>query len=204
VSIDAQRVGRIATMAAVLAALMIAPVCGRTAHAYSLEGPKWPTLKENFRYVIPGANSATFSAAFRQAMIDWNQVSKFKYFGVDSSANPCLQSGPNGGALMPTACGQAFGSGVLAITFYNFDGSNRMTHAGTAFNSHVDFSVYSGALRANTTDFRRVAIHELGHALGLAHENNPNIPAIMSPTISNIQKPQPDDIDGARALYGAP
>ena len=202
-SIDAQRVGRIAAVF-VLAALVAAPFGSRPARAYALEGPKWGTLKENFRYVIPGAHSATFSAAFRQAMVDWNQVSKFKYFGVNSSVNPCYQSGPNGGELMPTACGQAFGSGVLAITFYNFNGSNRMTHAGTAFNAHVNFSVYTGALRSNTMDFRRVAVHELGHALGMAHENNPNIPAIMAPTISNIEKPQTDDINGVRAMYGAP
>jgi len=203
VSIDAQRTGRIAAGAIVLAALTAAPVASRPANAYALEGPKWGTLKENFDYVIPG-RAAAFSAAFRQAMIDWNQVSKFKYNGVKASANPCLMSGPNGGEFMPTACGRAFGSGVLAITFYNFNGSNRMTHAGTAFNSHVDLSVYSGALKPNTMDFRRVAVHELGHALGLAHENNPNIPAIMAPTISNIEKPQPDDIRGVRALYGAP
>jgi hypothetical protein len=203
VSIDAQKAGRIAAGAVVLAALIATPLATRPASAYALEGPKWGTLKENFDYVIPGRNVA-YSNAFRQAMIDWNQVSKFKYDGIKASANPCAMSGANGGGFDTTACGQAFGSGVLAITFYNFNGSNRMTHAGTAFNSHVNFSIYAGALRPNTMDFRRVAVHELGHALGLAHENNPNIPAIMAPTISNIEKPQPDDIKGVRALYGAP
>jgi len=203
VSIDAQRAGRIATGAIVLAALIVAPVASRPANAYALEGPKWSALRVGFRYLIPG-RAAAYSNAFAQAMIDWNQVSKFKYVGVKSSANPCATSGANGGGFDATACGQAFGSGVLAITFYNFDGSNHMTHAGTAFNSNVNFSIYDGALKPNIMDFRRVAVHELGHALGLAHENNPNIPAIMAPTISNIEKPQPDDINGVRALYGAP
>lgn len=189
--------------AIVLAALTTMPFGGRQANAYSLEGPKWGSLRVGFRYLIPG-RAAAFSTAFRQAMIDWNQVSAFKFVGIDSSGKPCASSGPNGGAFSATACGQAFGSGVLAITFYNYDGSNRMTHAGTVFNSHVNFSIYPGPLRFNTTDFRRVAVHELGHALGLGHEYNSSIPAIMAPTVSNIQKPTVDDIEGARALYGAP
>jgi predicted Zn-dependent protease len=202
VSIDPRKFGRTLTASVMLALLATATFASRPAHAYALEGPKWG-VRAYFRYVIPG-RAAAFSTAFKQAMIDWNQVSKFKYVGEDSSANPCANTGPNGGGFGANACGQAFGSGVLAVTFYNFTSANQMTHAGTVFNAHVVFSVYSGALKPNTTDFRRVAVHELGHALGLDHETNPNIPAIMAPVISNIEKPQPDDIAGARALYGAP
>ena len=202
-SIDPRKLGRTATAAAMLAVLATASLGGRPAHAYALEGPKWASLRVSFGYVIPGRNAA-YSAAFRQAMIDWNQTSKFKYFGTQSSANPCATSGANGGGFSTTACGQAFGSGTLAVTFYNFTGSNQMTHAGTVFNANVPFSIYSGALRPNSTDFRRVAVHELGHALGLDHENNSSIPAIMAPFISNIETPRTDDIRGVRAMYGAP
>lgn len=199
--IDAQKLRRTATASVVLAALATATLAAQPAQAYALEGPKWSTLRVNFRYLIlyrPG----TYSTAFRQAMAYWDQVSAFTYVGIKASGNPCNTSGPNGAAFSTTACGQAFGSGVLAITFYDFTSNNRMIHAGTMFNSNVNFSIYSGPLKPNTTDFGRVALHELGHALGLAHETNPNIPAIMAPTVSNIQRPQPDDINGVRALYG--
>jgi predicted Zn-dependent protease len=203
VSIDPKKLGRTAMAAVMLAVLATASLGGRPAHAYALEGPKWGSLRVSFGYVIPGRNAA-YSMAFRQAMIDWNQTSKFKYFGTQTSANPCSTSGANGGGFSTTACGKAFGSGTLAVTFYNFTGSNQMTHAGTVFNANVPFTIYSGALRPNATDFRRVAVHELGHALGLDHENNSSLPAIMAPFVSNIETPRTDDIRGARALYGAP
>jgi len=186
-----------------LAVLATASLSGRPAHAYALEGQKWATPKVIFHYIVPG-HSSLYAAALKHAMLDWNAVSAFKYTPYGSAASPCTTSGPNGVGFSTTACGQAFGSGTLAVTMYEYTSANQMTHAGTVFNSHVAFAVYSGPLRSDTTDFRRVAVHELGHALGLAHENNPKIPAIMAPTVSDIETPQADDIAGARALYGAP
>jgi hypothetical protein len=190
--------------AAAIGAALIGVLVAGSAAAYTLEGPRWGSLRVNFDYIVSGTSNSAFSKALWQALVDWNQESRFKFYGVARSANPCNTAAPNGAAFGASACGQAFGSGVLAITMYTYDGNKHFLHAGTVFNSHVNFSVYSGPLRYYSTDFRRVAVHEMGHALGLGHQNNFSIPAIMQPYASNIEKPQTDDINGIRALYGAP
>ncbi len=185
-----------------LAALLTIAAGSRQAQAYALEGPVWATGTAKFAYIVPGTSGSGYSYALKQAMADWNAVSNFKWAPQGVSANPCANTGLAGARLSSTACGQTFGSSTLAVTFYNYGFANHFIHVGTVFNSHVKFGVYSGALMSGSTDFRRVAVHELGHALGLDHENNSGIPAIMAPTVSNIQKPQPDDINGTRAMYG--
>jgi hypothetical protein len=109
---------------------------------------------------------------------------------------------PNGAAFGANDCGDAFGSGTLAVTTYTTTLGNFFAHAGIVFNSNVGFLSYDGSLKTNL-DFKRVALHELGHVLGLDHENDPSIPAIMAPDISNIYQLQPDDIAGAVSLYGS-
>jgi predicted Zn-dependent protease len=184
----------------VLAALAIAMPAAHSAHAYALEGQKWPTAKTSFAYRIPG-KSTLFSTAMKQAMADWTRVTPFTYTPLNQSAAPCNMNAVNGAGFGATACGQAFGSTTLAVTITTFTSASIYVHAGTVFNAHKTFSVYAGSLKAGSTDFRRVAVHELGHALGLAHETKSGVQAIMQPLVSNIEKPQPDDIAGVRFLY---
>jgi hypothetical protein len=192
-----------AALGALMATGLFATVA-HPAHAYALEGQTWVNKRATFDYVIPGANSAAYTAALFRGFEYWNQTSAFKWVVTRKSANPCAQSGANGAGFAATDCGQAFGSGVLGITTYSFTSANRFIHVGTVFNSHVTFSVYDGPLRSGSIDFRRVALHEMGHALGMDHENNPNIPAIMAPDVGNVFKPTADDIRGVRAMYGPP
>jgi predicted Zn-dependent protease len=171
-----------------------------SAHAYALEGQKWPTATTSFAYRIPG-RALVFSTAMKQALAEWNTATPFKYKPLNRAAAPCNLKAVNGAEFAQTGCGnEAFGSSTLAVTFTEFSGKT-FVHAGTVFNAHKTFSVYSGPLKAASFDFRRVAVHELGHALGLAHETKAGVKAIMQPVVSNIEKPQPDDIAGVRALY---
>ncbi|MCL6561990.1 MAG: matrixin family metalloprotease [Firmicutes bacterium] len=69
----------------------------------------------------------------------------------------------------------------------------------------IDLNTYYTA-GYSTTHVEAISGHELGHALGLAH--NPTCPVLMNPddayTTCDIYTPQQDDINGVNAIYGAP
>jgi Matrixin len=93
------------------------------------------------------------------------------------------------------------GGGVLGDTsaFYN--------RAGSAPYDMVDSDIaLSMDLVNSNSDMDRVATHEWGHALGLAHSNLNN--QVMSGTpdsqYNSLTNLQADDIRGCRCLYGMP
>ena len=139
--------------------------------------------------------------AFIKAMESWNGKSAFAYSGDDKYVDPCDFNPPNGVAITPCF---AFGSSTIAITLSgnNLDGT--LLETDIFFNPNVNWGVHDEPAGSSTViDFTRVAVHELGHALGLDHETTK--PAAMQPLYGNLASvPTTDDINGLLAIYGEP
>uniref|UniRef100_A0AAF5PW97 Peptidase metallopeptidase domain-containing protein n=1 Tax=Wuchereria bancrofti TaxID=6293 RepID=A0AAF5PW97_WUCBA len=89
----------------------------------------------------------------------------------------------------------------------SFDGfGGIVAHSGYPVEGiiHFDGSEYWSINGRNGLDLRYVALHEIGHALGLRHSNDPK--AIMHPYYSDQLKEDfelaEDDVMGIRKLYG--
>jgi hypothetical protein len=109
----------------------------------------------------------------------------------------------NGVEFSDKLCGDAdFPLGVLAVVQSLQDETGYLDVVGMIFNEEYTWNRYSGPVWDTEIDFYRVALHELGHFMGLDHEQTN--PAIMQPIIGDLDSLTQDDIDGANSLYDAP
>ena len=134
-------------------------------------------------------------------MVDWNVLTIFNFtIERNSFPDPCSGSDVrNGVSFQSTVCGTTFGSTTLAVERSFSNAANGKTQSIITFNSSHNWDVYFGPLIFGVTDFRRVALHELGHTLGLFHEED--VPAIMASLIGDLDQLQFDDIAGVGFLY---
>jgi len=172
-----------------------------SAIAFELGQSYWQEGRTTFRVNFPDSTrNADFSAAFREAIDIWNSSSTFIFDKEESAQDPCVANGVgNSIGFTDDVCGTAYGSTTLAVALTSSNGRGATRRTRIVFNNTVNWDVYNGSIFRPETDFRRVAIHELGHTLGLNHSDVPG--AIMLPSISNTEVPQPDDIAGAAARY---
>ncbi|MBV9008241.1 MAG: matrixin family metalloprotease [Verrucomicrobia bacterium] len=154
--------------------------------------------------------STSFNQVATAALSIWNQyLAHLQFSWVMNSPVPPAQGDDEMSVEFSTKVfTQDWGSGTLAVTLLSYRSGN-MEETDTLFNSKdYNWDSYRGPLWSNgVLDFRRVAIHEFGHTLGLDHPDQANPPqhvvAIMNSRVSDIDTVQQDDINGVHAIYGS-
>ncbi|MEX0619728.1 MAG: matrixin family metalloprotease [Pseudohongiellaceae bacterium] len=180
-----------------------------SATAFEINGPKWPGAETEFYVNISGvsATGISWNSAFIDAMDEWSEKTDFNFVLRNEYRDPCAYDNVNGVDFTTTVCGQTYGRGTLAVTLSHFApapyyfGPDVLVGTDIVINKGSHYDLFDGNLFRpdRAIDFRRVALHELGHALGLDHTTNH---AIMRDSIGNVDRLQTDDIDGANARYG--
>src|SRR5882724_796093 len=181
------------------------PITGQGPVAqYVKVGPGWPQIGApgsplELNYVFGQLTSklpaATVQAEILRAFGEWAKNANLKFTPGRNGTDPrtidiFFASGAHGDAYPFDGPG-----GALAHTFYPAP-PNSEPVAGD-MHLDADEAWHTGS----SIDLFSVVLHETGHALGLAHSDNPG--AVMYPFYKMTGELNADDIAGIQSLYGA-
>ena len=161
-----------------------------------------PDNSTDIEFLITGAVDGLEYQLFNEALDVWaSHASIYNLGQVADSGAAVGASEVQGGHI-----------GDIRVGGFTFDGpGGGLAHAlqpavewmGTTFGGDVHFDIGENWTNGGGggTDFKTVAIHELGHSLGLGHSNATF--SVMAPFYAGIQHNlYRDDIVGIQALYG--
>ena len=186
------------------------------ANAFCPLDTRWPTGRVTMVFNFgPSGTLTNGTTSWQQntesAMREWSDVSDAFAFvdGGFADVDQTSGDGINNMVFDDNIAGDAFATDVLAITFTRADALDNTTESDIVFNVDAAWNAYDGPVRADFTgqpvfDFRRVALHELGHVLGLDHPDEiclQTIDAIMNARTTDADSLTNDDRNGLSFIY---
>lgn len=201
---------------ALLAATAVAALFALTSEStmgFAVLGTRWRNGSIPFTLQLAGGSglsdgSGSFNASFAAAMSSWNEsLNRVRFVPVSGSSG---RGGDNDSINQvffdSTYYGNRFSGDVVAITtrWFFADNPTRQAETDIVFNSATAWDSYRGRARS-TIDFRRIALHELGHSLGLDHPDavGQRVSAVMNSQPGDVDALTADDIAGAQSIYGS-
>lgn len=164
----------------------------------------WPDNRVEVLFALGGLDPEYIDSA-RSAMEEWNSLdTRLQMQEGSASGNVCDgNDNVNTIAWRTTLCGEALA--ITVIRYQYLRGRWEIAGADIQVNQTVPWQAdMPGPLNGPVNDFRRVLLHELGHAFGLGHpdEGGQTVDAIMNSQVSNLDTLQDDDRAGITFLYG--
>jgi hypothetical protein len=151
-------------------------------------------------------DESQFTLSYRQladeARLEWNGAIRGFQFGTGQGEFCNIDDAQTALGFSATDCRGAGLGDALALTRLRWDDrSGELLDADIVFNVNAD-------LLSNGPIFRQVAMHELGHVMGLDHSDacgssgaGTLMRSFLSPSAPRITSPTADDIAGANAIY---
>ena len=198
---------------AILLSLALLVFAVGASQSYWLNGPSWPSG------TVPVQIELGSSPALSDGCADWSCVAsgatdRWNLFmgrvQLRAIANSQYAKGELNGRndmfFANDMYGKAFGSDTLALTTWWYRGDT-LVEADIGFNQAKRWDSYRGNTKPGLVyDLQRVALHELGHVLGLGHPDDhaQDVVAVMNGRIGNLDSLTTDDVSGIQSLYGPP
>ena len=162
------------------------------AFAYVLMGMKWP-VGSNVGYSV-NANSAKVAgelAAVQSAAGSWSAINPSGFRLTYQGSTSVTSESRNG---QNTICWENQGASSTLATTYTWYSGGTILENDIVFNEAQNWSTSGGDY-----DVETVALHEMGHVVGLDHSNS----GIMTPYYSGIRRSVDSDARaGFVAMYG--